>query len=233
MRPVSELGRLLVISPHLDDAVFSCGEVLACKRDATVVTLFSGSPPPGLPLTPWDEAAGFSDSREAIRLRREEDWRAMALLNASPVWLDFLDSQYADPPGAIGLAEAIAEQVENFRPDTIMLPAGLFHSDHVMAHQAGLLARNHYPDCRWMMYEDMLYRRMPRLLQERLTSLVHFGIDATPVAFHTHGQAERKRHAVQCYASQLLALASPGRPGHGDIYAPEGYWGLNADLPVG
>jgi LmbE family N-acetylglucosaminyl deacetylase len=232
MRSVSELGKLLVISPHLDDAAFSCGELLACKRDAIVVTMFSGTPSSSLPLTPWDETAGFAGSRDAMLQRREEDRHAMELLHVSPVWLDFLDSQYDDPPGAHDLAAAIAAQVDAHHPDTVMLPAGLFHSDHVMAHQAGLLARSRYPDRHWFLYEDMLYRRFPRLLQERLSGLARSGIDATPVAFPTHGQAERKRHAVQCYASQLFALASPGRPGHGDIYAPEGYWNLSAGAPA-
>jgi LmbE family N-acetylglucosaminyl deacetylase len=232
MHSVSELGKLLIISPHLDDAVFSCGEMMACKGDAIVATMFSGLPPAALPLTPWDAASGFTGSHEAMELRREEDRRAMAILYATPVWLDFLDSQYNDPPSEIDLAQAIADQIEAHEPDTIMLPAGLFHSDHVITHQAGLLARGHYLDRTWYMYEDMLYRRIPRLLQERLTGLAHFGIDATPVAFNTHDQAERKRQAVQCYASQLLALATPGRAGHGDIYAPEGYWRLSADAPA-
>jgi LmbE family N-acetylglucosaminyl deacetylase len=233
MRPVSELGKLMIISPHLDDAVFSCGEVMACQRGALVATLFAGMPPPSLPLTSWDATSGFSGSLEAMHLRREEDRRALERLHASPAWLNFLDSQYGDPPGAADLAAAIANQVEAQNPETVLLPAGLFHSDHVLAHQAGLLARRRHPNRRWLLYEDMLYRRIPKLLQERLAGLAHSGIDATPVAFDTHGQAERKRHAVQCYASQLRALASPGRPGHSDIYAPEGYWRLSDAAPAG
>jgi len=232
MHSVSELGKLLIISPHLDDAVFSCGEALACKGNATVATLFAGLPPASLPLTKWDAAAGFNGSREAMELRREEDRRAMELLQATPVWLDFLDSQYNDPPTEIALAETIAQLIETHNPYTVVLPAGLFHSDHVITHQAGLLARRHYPERRWYLYEDNLYRRIPRLLQERLAGLAHFGIDATPVAFDTHGQAGLKRHAVQCYASQLQALVTPGRPGHSDIYAPEGFWELSSDNPA-
>lgn len=229
MRTVSELGKLLIISPHLGDAVFACGELMACKREAIVTTLLAGLPASTLPLTSWDAAAGFSNSREAMQSRRDEDRRAMDLLHATPVWLDFTEGQYHDPPTTIDLGEAIATQVETLQPNTVMLPAGLFHADNVIAHQAGLLARSHYPNCAWYLYEDMMYRRMTRLLQERLTSLAHFGIDATPVAFNTHSQAELKRHAVQCYASQLHALAMPGGPGHGDIFAPEGFWLLSDD----
>lgn len=228
MESVSELGKLLIISPHPADAVFACGEVLACRRGTVVVALFAGLPQASLPLTDWDAAAGFSSTREAMLGRREENRRALEILHATPLFLDFIDSQYGDPPNIIGLAEAIAAVLEAENPDTVMLPAGLYHTDHILTHQAALMTRTRNPERQWIMYEDILYRRIPAHLQQRLTGLVHFGIDATPVAFITHAQAERKRHAVQCHASQLRALAGPGRPGHGDIYAPEGYWRLSA-----
>lgn len=228
MESVSELGKLLIISPHGDDAVFACGEVLASRRGVVLVSLFSGMPSPAIPLTDWDAASGFSSTEDATLQRRAEHHRAIELLHATPIPLDFIGSQYGDPPIAIGLGEAIAEVLDEADPDSVMLPAGLYHPDHILAHQAALMARTRDPQRQWLLYEDMFYRRMPTLLQQRLTGLAHFGIDATPVAFDTHAQAERKRHAVQCYASQLRALASPGRAGHGDIFAPEGYWRLSA-----
>src|SRR4051794_14708597 len=108
MESVSELGKLLIISPHRDDAIFACGEVLASQRGAVVVTLFTGQPSPALPLTDWDAAAGFSSTDEAIAQRYAEQGRALELLHAKPISLDFIDSQYSDLPNAIGLAEAIA-----------------------------------------------------------------------------------------------------------------------------
>lgn len=231
MHSVSELGKLMILSPHLDDAVFGCGELLAHKTEAILVTLFAGIPPVSLPLTDWDFCSGFDSTVEAIVQRREEDRRALDLLHATPVWLDFLDSQYGQPPSAASLAEAIDEVINRERPTTIMLPAGLFQVDHILAHHAALLVRDSHPQCHWLLYEDTLYRRIPTQLQQRLAELEQDGIQATPVAFDTHAQAERKRHAVQCYASQLRALVTPGRPGHGDIYAPEGYWRLE-DAPL-
>jgi len=219
MESASELGNLLIISPHPDDAVFSCGEVLACRRSTFVMAMFDGTPPPSLPLTAWDAAAGFASTQNAMVGRREENMRALALLHVTQLSLDFVGSQYGDPPSTVGLAEAIADVLDAENPDTVMLPAGLYHTDHILTHQAALMARTRNPDRQWLMYEEMQYR---------LTGLIHFGIDATPVAFDTHAQAERKRHAMQCHASQLRALASRGRPGHGDIYAPEGYWRLGA-----
>lgn len=229
MHSTTELGKLLILSPHLDDAVFACGELLARKNDALLLTLFAGLPPPAFPLTEWDAASGFASTAEAVAQRREEDRRALSLLQAHPVWLDFLDSQYGEPPSALKLAGAIATVIEREDPSSVMLPAGLFHTDHILAHEAALLVRKDHPEINWLLYEDTMYRRIPTQLQQRLSELEQEGIAATPVAFDTHAQAERKRHAVQCYASQLRALATPGRPGHGDIFAPEGYWQLSSN----
>lgn len=229
MESVAELGKLLVICPHGSDAIFSCGEVLASRRGIVLVTLFAATPSAGLPLTDWDAAGGFSSTGEAMAQRSKEQERAASLLHVLSLPQDFLGSQYGDPPNAIGLGEAIATVIDEESPDSIMLPAGLHHVDHVLAHQAGLLARTRAPQRQWLIYEEVFYRRMPALLQQRLTGLAHFGITATPVAFDTHAQAERKRHAVQCYTSQLRALATSGHPGHSDIFAPEGYWRLGAE----
>lgn len=227
MESVSELGKLLIISPHGDDAIFACGEVLASRRGIVLVSLFSGMHSSAIPLTDWDAASGFASTEAATLQRRAEHQRAIELLHATPILLDFIGSQYGAPPSAIGLGEAIAQVLDEENPDSVMLPAGLYHADHILTHQAALMARTRDPQRQWLLYEDMFYRRMPALLQQRLTGLAHFGIDATPVAFDTHAQVERKRHAVQCYTSQLRALAAPGHAGHGDIYAPEGYWRIS------
>jgi len=52
-------GPVAVISPHLDDAVFACGELLAARPGSVVITVLAGRPPRDLPLTPWDAASGF------------------------------------------------------------------------------------------------------------------------------------------------------------------------------
>lgn len=227
METVSELGKLMIISPHGDDAIFACSEVITSRHGTILASLFAGTPPAALPLTDWDAAAGFTTTEEAVTQRRKEQHRAMTLVHAKPLILDFLRCQYGDPPSAIGLAEAIAAILDEENPDSVMFPAGLYNADHILTHQAALMARTRDPQRQWLLYEETFYRRMPSLLQQRLTGLLHFGIEATPVAFDTHAQSEHKRHAVQCYTSQLRALAAPGQPGHSDIFAPEGYWRLS------
>src|SRR2546425_11691806 len=58
-------AQVLVLSPHLDDAVFSCGGLLAELQDPRVATVFAGFPPPDLPLQDWDAACGFRSGGEA------------------------------------------------------------------------------------------------------------------------------------------------------------------------
>ncbi|HEX2530642.1 MAG TPA: hypothetical protein VHK70_04145 [Burkholderiaceae bacterium] len=66
LHEIAALGKLMVLSPHLDNAVFACGELIAATPDTVVVTLFAGAPAAGYALTEWDAAAGFSCAREAI-----------------------------------------------------------------------------------------------------------------------------------------------------------------------
>ncbi len=210
----------LVVSPHLDDAVFSCGDWLAGHPGALVATVFAGVPPGITRLTPWDAACGFMDAQQAVAARRAEDSAALAALSASAIWLDFLDSQYLDSPSHGALCEALCGVLERTAPGTVLFPAGLFHSDHLLVHAAMLALCRARPQRSWIMYEDALYRRSAGWLQRRLAALLAAGFRATPVAAPAVA-AGRKRAALACYRSQLRALGQPA-----DLVAPEGYWRL-------
>jgi LmbE family N-acetylglucosaminyl deacetylase len=210
----------LVVSPHLDDAVFSCGDWLAGHPRALVATVFAGVPDGITQLTPWDAACGFTDAQQAVAARRAEDSAALAALSASALWLDFLDSQYLDSPSHGALREALDGVLERAAPGTVLFPAGLFHSDHVLVHAAMLALCRAHPQRCWIMYEDALYRRSAGWLQRRLAALLAAGFCATPVAAPA-AAAGPKRAALACYRSQLRAL---GRPA--DLVTAEGYWRL-------
>lgn len=207
---------LLVLSPHLDDAVLSCGRLLADAPGALVVTIFAGRPPAGAPLTAWDAAAGFAFGDDVIGARRAEDAAALAVLGAHPLWLGFRDAQYggADPPRAI--ADRLAPLVAA-APGAVLAPLGLFHSDHVRARDAALLALRDAPGgplC--LLYADAPYARRPELLAAGLAELRARGLRLVPVLPAARGRAAprvAKQRALACYGSQLRALAAPGRPG--------------------
>jgi LmbE family N-acetylglucosaminyl deacetylase len=214
---------LLVISPHLDDAALSCGELIAAHPGARVLSVFAGVPRARGLLTEWDQASGFRSSAQAMRARRAEDRAALAALEARPRWLEFLDAQYGATPGVAQLARALAPQLRRRGAAAILFPLGLFHSDHRLAADAALSLFQRDPQPHWYAYEDALYRRVPGALQARLAALARLRIELTPAPFAFRAAAA-KRRALRCYASQLRALATPGRPGHADALAPERYW---------
>jgi LmbE family N-acetylglucosaminyl deacetylase len=217
---------LLVVSPHLDDAALGAGALLAAHPGATVITVFAGRPPGDAPLPPWDEAAGFRLGDDVVGQRRTEDRAALRQLDAHPIWLEFLDAQYAAPPPRESIARALEHVLHAEKPGTVCIPLGLFHTDHELAHTAALAVLARHPGWRWLAYEEPMYRRVPGALSARLGVLHAAGIHAAPIA----GPAapDSKRRALACYASQLRALGRRGRAGHGDALAPERYWMLSA-----
>lgn len=219
-------GRTAIISPHLDDAVFGCGDVVADNPGARVVTIFSGRPPRRGDPTDWDAASGFAAGDDVIGRRRAEDRDALRILRATPTWLEFLDRQYGPAPEVETVVRAVGAVVERLRPANVIVPLGLWHDDHRLAHAVcrGLMRR--WPSMTWLAYADAIYRRFRDSgLAERLAELRADGI--RPVAVGPARPAsQRKRASVACYASQLRALGSPGRPGFADALEPEWLWRL-------
>lgn len=156
--------RWIYISPHLDDAILSAGGLIYDQAKS------------GIPVEIWtlmcghvlsDEVSpfaeflhqqwGFNSAEETIRLRREEDRNAAAVVGATAVHFDFLDGIYrraadgewlysavfvpprpddAELPGQI--AEAVSARL---LPDDVLvaqLSVGS-HVDHVLVRQAAEL----------------------------------------------------------------------------------------------
>src|SRR4030081_1428904 len=82
-----ELERIVVVSPHMDDAVLGTAQLLSAHPGATVVTVFAGQPPEyPEPMTRWDQLAGFASGDDVIAARRDEDTKALTELDPTPVW---------------------------------------------------------------------------------------------------------------------------------------------------
>ncbi len=214
---------VLVVSPHLDDGVFGCGDLLSLHPGGVVVTVFAGSPKPDCPLTDWDRACGFLTPAEAMRARRTEDSAALALLDARPVWLHFADAQYGSAARADEIAQRLDAVVRAESARTVAFPLGLFHEDHRATSDAMLGLSAHTHDRTWLLYADALYQFIPELRAARLAELQAKG--HTLVPWPEHGVAtQRKRDAVACYGSQLRALHQPNHVPVEAIFAPEQYW---------
>ena len=226
--------RWLVISPHLDDAVFSCGQLLAQAPGSVVVTVFAGIPARGSDAPPWDRRAGFRTADEAVRSRRDEDARALAMLDAQPVWLDFLDDQYGTRAPSTAIAARVADTIDAHPGFGVLAPAGLFHRDHIQVQQAVLTllrenSRSGDAARVWRFYEDVPYRRIDGLMAKRVIDWREHGWIGHPVgppAGNRTDGAAAKAAAVDAYASQI-ALFEPHM--RADLREPETYWRLECD----
>jgi LmbE family N-acetylglucosaminyl deacetylase len=221
-------GRLLAVSPHLDDVVFGCGDVVAAHPGAVVVTIFAGGPSVWNEPTDWDAAAGFAPGEDAVARRREEDRAALTEIAARPVWLPFWDSQYGRTAPCDEIRAMVDQVIHTAAPDVVIIPLGLWHSDHCLCHQAVVSLVRRYPGLEWLAYEDAVYRSYPDSgLAGRLAQLSADGIRATPLAAGPPASAA-KRRSISCYRSQLRALTTPGLPGWTDALEPERCWVLRS-----
>src|SRR5689334_9636806 len=182
-----ELDRVVVVSPHLDDAVLSCARFMAAHPGCTVATVFAGNPPsyPD-PMRLWDEQSGFGPGDDVMAARRAEDEAALAVLAAEPRHLDFVEHTYLpdDRPVAPAVIEpALTETLRELRPTLVLAPFGLANPDHDVTHKACMLARDALGEAtQWWCYEDTGYKHIPGMLAWRVARLFRRDVWPTPVS---------------------------------------------------
>ena len=162
------------LSPHLDDAVLSCGGTIhrqvRAGQNVAVATVFAGDladDPQNRLLREVYDRMGLRQS-EAMAARREEDLRACARLGANPIhWdvaealgrhadLSSLDALFEEVPSSDGaLTGQLAARLEDFAAAAeIFAPLGLGgHIDHRVTRRAAVRAFGQ----RVRFYEDFPY----------------------------------------------------------------------------
>jgi LmbE family N-acetylglucosaminyl deacetylase len=230
-------GPVLLLSPHLDDAVLNCCSVLMSDEDVCVVNVFAGIPGAGF-VSDWDRACGARESAEHVRRRIAEDKEVLAALGRRPVNLPFLDIQYGLRRLSMkALDRAVARCVPIASLAYAPAALGEGHVDHRLVRSyARALARAGVPV---RLYADVPYavragwpawvregrsaegadQRNPR--PSRKTTGVHV-VTLEPVA------AARKLQAMQAYASQFSALDEDGRLTDPATHRHEVFWSLAA-----
>jgi LmbE family N-acetylglucosaminyl deacetylase len=192
---------MIYFSPHLDDAVLSCGEQIAVDEEPMVITVLAGSP--GVkPVTQYDVNCGFRNGEEAVMYRRWEDRRAVAVLGGEHLHLDYLDGQYNDPPTVGDLKAWLPTYIEGRPPDeAIYAPLGINHEDHVLVSDAAISVAKR-TGRRLFLWEDLPSRvTYPELVGLRMDSL---GQRLTFYPRHpAPGDVELKEKALWCYRSQI------------------------------
>jgi LmbE family N-acetylglucosaminyl deacetylase len=231
------LDRVMVCSPHFDDAALGAAYLLLAHPGSTVVTVCGGRPA-AYPETPteWDALGGFRSGDDVVALRREEDRAAMDVLGAIPRWLDFVDHQYLPPAeraSANEISAALEIVIDEVKPTAVFLPMGLANPDHVVTHDGGMLVATRRDDIAWFCYEDSGYKHIPGMLAWRIAKLFRSDFWPTPMIVPNVINVETKRAAIECYKSQIAPLnrdhAFAARIGSG---VPEQHWAL-ARPPTG
>ena len=235
----SELRRIVVLSPHFDDAAMGAGQMLIRHAEAhTAVITVLGGRPPAYPDPPseWDALGGFRAGDDVVAVRREEDRAAMEVLGAQPVWLEFADHQYLEPadrPAAAEVAPTLEEAIARQAPTAVFVPMGLANPDHVMTHDAAMAVRERHTEWSWFAYEDHGYKHIPGILAWRVSKLFRSGLWPTPALVPVSAESDRKRKAIWCYASQIPPLERDhALTERLDANVPEQFWRL-APPPAG
>ncbi len=155
------------------------------------------------------------------------------MLDATPVWLDFIEHSYLErrdwmTPDQV--VDGLAETLDELSPTAVFAPFGLGNPDHDCTHEAALLARERIRSSggpAWFCYEDTGYKHIPGLLAWRVAKLLRSGAWPTPAAVPVDPDRARKAAAVACYPSQLRALEADWQIGPKlDAPSPEQYWRL-------
>jgi LmbE family N-acetylglucosaminyl deacetylase len=203
--------RHVYVSPHLDDAVLSCGGAIAAQVAPVLVLTLCTAPAPasdqGLPS--WLDMAA----------RREEDLAALAILGADPCWAGMLDAPlripsayggegavFAGPVPGDPMEASALELLDRLAPAlpgcTLHAPLGVGgHADHLAASAAARRSRGW---TRVLYYEDFPYVSIrPDALPQRLSTLPGTPV---PVLQPIEATLERKTLAIEQYRSQIGML---------------------------
>lgn len=206
-------GRLVVVSPHLDDAIMSVGAAVAEAAqgggtNVLVLTIFAGDVDSNAPASRWDQLAGFATEGEAVLARREEDASACAIVEAEARWLPFADWPYSNGRDEERILEAVSGVLEPL--DTVLVPGfPLAHPDHRFVCEQ--ILRAGIP-CRALgLYAEQPYRHRLRLSQPEplLASDLAAMVGREPLwegVAVTPGSRRKKLLAIEEYRSQLGPL---------------------------
>jgi len=197
-----------VISPHLDDAVLSLGQMMSASP-STIITVFAGDPPEGIDLSPYDDSCGFRSSKLAMEARRQEDLRAAAILQCNAIHWEFSDGQYGVMPDKREIAARLKKLMSTNR-GAFFVPLGLVHPDHRTVATCALAAWQTLETPRDLfIYEELPYRVLqPAEAVNKLEDLRAMGVRMQEYPYPLEaGDLTRKRDAIARYASQFPAGA--------------------------
>jgi LmbE family N-acetylglucosaminyl deacetylase len=227
---ITKSHRHIFLSPHFDDAVFSCGGTIGVQVSTglrpLVITVFGGVPSPTTELSPLaaqiHREMGFRPNAQiAVATRREEDARALDYLNVDYLWLDYLDAIYrGTPPYYTEKSQLIGGEVhpgdlwiDRELAQTLIalydrLPDSVWHGPLAVGrhvdHQIVCSAIDRLTQRRAnvKLYEDFPYVLETGALDERLRE---FGGTLEPALVEMSEMLHLRQEAAEMYSSQIQA----------------------------
>lgn len=217
-------GDVLFLSPHFDDAVLSCGGILAAlpKDQTWLVTVFTASAQTNLsPLASMLHQQWGGDT-QTYRHRQAEDTSAANHLGVRTIWLGLSEVIYrdttlnsmngifstdlaaADIPCLEAVRERLIQLIQEHPGCTVFAPLGLgYHRDHLIVHTAARDVECHFGNAvQFIYYEDFPYARdsgIKRRLKE-----IHANL--RPTAMDIHATLTDRIETIKLYRSQVDAL---------------------------
>ncbi|MFZ4827536.1 MAG: PIG-L deacetylase family protein [Phototrophicaceae bacterium] len=224
---------IVFLSPHFDDAVYSCGGLLhqltRQGQSVQVITLMGGMPTHPAPDTPivrqlHQRWGGYA---EPVAVRIQEDQQAVRLLGAQPLHLPITDciyrtdgqgnALYPDDSSLWELPHRDDPALDYLRswslPSTVeklYIPLGIGqHVDHIIVHEWALWYTNeHQWDAsRIFFYADYPYAGQQTAVEARLqmvrTYCPPLHMQAIPLSDE---DLQAKIQAMQAYRSQVTSF---------------------------
>lgn len=112
---VKKFDNIIILSPHTDDAVLSCGSLLtklAGKKDITVVNIFSNANKKPYTVSArkfMKYSLGYSDSTKLYTERINEDKKVLSQFSIEPIDLGLPDALFRRKKKQVLLGKYIAE----------------------------------------------------------------------------------------------------------------------------
>ena len=213
----------IFLSPHYDDAVYSCGGIIhqfAQRGDVVhIITVMGGDPPDALPDTPIvrDLHQRWAAGEAPVTTRRSEDRAAAAVLGATGVHLPIPDCVYRTANGTALYPDerALWNHIHPADPAPALMGKALLahitaeavvyaplavggHVDHLIVRDWALAQRFAV-----LFYEDYPYSEQPGAVEAALAHLPTGRGQRVATVLLTQAAIAAKIEAAKAYQSQI------------------------------
>lgn len=221
----------LFLSPHLDDAVFSCGgrihQLTQQGESVTILTITAGDPPSDLPDSPLlqDLHHRWQIGDSPVETRRREDIASAKVIGASAQHEAYCDCIYRQHQGKLLypreesifgdihpddlLPNQLTAQIPKFNQQftdimCVYVPLGVgHHVDHQIVRDWGIAIHKHNPELCVKFYEEYPYTR-DKIALEKAQAIVNtrISLNLETVVLSEH-DLNMKIESMACHQSQI------------------------------